>query len=835
MSFFRLKDLIRAVRVCKTAADERNVIRRESAAIRTSFRSVESQDARYVNVQKLVYIFLLGFPVQFGQLECVKLAASSRFSDKRVGYLGVGLLLEEQELVTLVTNSLKTDLNSADDYIVGLALGALAGVASPDVARDLADEVVRLLDAPRAYIRKKAALAAVRLVRQTAELADSFARHVRVLLRDRHHGVQLAAAALAVEVVQRSADAQAEAGALAAEVSRQLRGLATDASPEHSVGGINDPFLQVTLLRVLRVAAQTPEAADAANDVLTQVATQVDGSRNVGTAVLYECAVTALAIPSAASLRVLAINLLGRLLADADGNARSVALAALAAAVVSEASAVQRHRATVMRCLRDADATIRRRAVDLAFALANADNATSVVDELLRALPHADAELRPSIVRRLAAAVTLFAPSLPWYTERMLRVLASAGGHMNDRDLFRFPRRMASDADALLQRRAARASFALLARDRSQTALVVVAAWMIGEYGDLLVAAAGEPSVSEPADAASALGDEPLVLSDDLPAPTPAAVVRLLTDVAAATDVPSSARCMALTALTKLAGRFAAHPTVVTAINHALSKHTRASDSEEQARAVEYSRLMRSDLDAVRPAVVERMPVPEYKEIPYDEYVLNPTAMRMKALVLATRPAARSADLIGEEAQPAAAAATSQTVVSDLLSLMDETPSAPAPASPQPPNSSDAIADLLSTTSLSPPLSAAPTTSGPVSPVGLDMEYDVMRKHGLHLTLKPSKRPDQPDVIDLLATFCNKGESAISDLSFLVAVPRSQKIHIQPPSGQHISVGSEVTQRLRVSNPSHAAIRLRMKISYNSDGQRHEEMLDYSGFPSSIV
>ncbi|KAJ2799838.1 clathrin associated protein complex large subunit, partial [Coemansia guatemalensis] len=658
MSFFRLKDLIRAVRVCKTAADERNVIRRESAAIRTSFRSVESQDARYVNVQKLVYIFLLGFPVQFGQLECVKLAASSRFSDKRVGYLGVGLLLEEQELVTLVTNSLKTDLNSADDYIVGLALGALAGVASPDVARDLADEVVRLLDAPRAYIRKKAALAAVRLVRQTAELADSFARHVRVLLRDRHHGVQLAAAALAVEVVQRSADAQAEAGALAAEISRQLRALATDSSPEHSVGGINDPFLQVSLLRVLRLAAQTPEAADAANDVLTQVATQVYGTGNVGTAVLYECAVTALAIPSAAALRVLAINLLGRLLADADGNARSVALAALAAAVVSEAAAVQRHRATVMRCLRDADATIRRRAVDLAFALANASNATPVVDELLRALPHADVELRPSIVRRLAAAVTLFAPSLSWYAERMLRVLASAGNHMADRDLFRFPRRMAADADAPLQRRAARAGFALLARDRSQAALAVAATWMIGEYGDLLVAAAGEPSVAEPADAAAALGEEVLVLSDDLPAPTPAAVVRLLADIAAATDVSSSARSMALTALTKLAGRFAAHPAVVTAINHTLSKHTRAADAEEQARAVEYSRLMRSDLDNVRPAVVERMPAPEYKEIPYDEYVLNPTAMRMKALVLAARPAARSADLIGEEAQPAAAAPT---------------------------------------------------------------------------------------------------------------------------------------------------------------------------------
>ncbi|KAJ1931040.1 clathrin associated protein complex large subunit, partial [Kickxella alabastrina] len=54
MSFFRLKDFIRAVRVCKTAADERNVIQRESAAIRTSFKEVDSHDARYVNIQKLL-------------------------------------------------------------------------------------------------------------------------------------------------------------------------------------------------------------------------------------------------------------------------------------------------------------------------------------------------------------------------------------------------------------------------------------------------------------------------------------------------------------------------------------------------------------------------------------------------------------------------------------------------------------------------------------------------------------------------------------------------------------------------------------------------------------
>ena len=98
----------------QTLADERALITKESAAIRASFRE-EDSFSRHNNIAKLLYIHMLGHPAHFGQIECLKLVASPRFADKRLGYLGIMLLLDEsQEVLTLVTNSLKKYVSPSD-------------------------------------------------------------------------------------------------------------------------------------------------------------------------------------------------------------------------------------------------------------------------------------------------------------------------------------------------------------------------------------------------------------------------------------------------------------------------------------------------------------------------------------------------------------------------------------------------------------------------------------------------------------------------------------------------------------------------------------------------
>lgn len=188
----KLRDLIRNVRACKTAAEERALVQREKAAIRESFVANENE-YRPRNVAKLLFVSMLGHDTDFGQLECLKLITANSFTEKRIGYLGLTQLFNEKsEILMMATNRIRIDLNNQSNYVVSLALMALSEICTAEMCRELASEVLKLLATGTSYIKKKAALASTRIVKKVPEKLDDFVEKVEVLMEDRHHGVLIA-------------------------------------------------------------------------------------------------------------------------------------------------------------------------------------------------------------------------------------------------------------------------------------------------------------------------------------------------------------------------------------------------------------------------------------------------------------------------------------------------------------------------------------------------------------------------------------------------------------------------------------------------------------------
>lgn len=346
----KLRELIRAVRACKTAADERAVIAKECALIRTSFKQSDNP-FRHRNVAKLLYMHMLGYPTHFGQMECVKLIASPTFPEKRIGYLGLMILLDEKhQVLMLVTNSLKTDFSHKNPYIVGLALCSLGNICSADMARDLANEVEKFFRHQNAYIRKKAALCAVRIIRKVPELIEEYQNSVVNLLADKNHAVLLTATQLVIEMCRIDPSLITSTfRKLVPTIVRLLKNLVLAGYvSEYDVVGITDPFLQCKLIQLLRILGTgDKEASEQMNDILASLSINTESTKNPGNAILYEAVNTIMSLEAESGLRVLAVNILGRFLTNRDNNIRYVALNTLCRCVNRDTAAVQRHRNTV--------------------------------------------------------------------------------------------------------------------------------------------------------------------------------------------------------------------------------------------------------------------------------------------------------------------------------------------------------------------------------------------------------------------------------------------------------------------------------------------------------
>ncbi|GAA5836815.1 hypothetical protein JCM9279_007669 [Rhodotorula babjevae] len=857
MLHYNLKALIKAIRATKTIADERALIVKESAAIRTSFKE-EDSFTRHHNVAKLLYIHMLGYPAHFGQIECLKLVASPRFTDKRLGYLGIMLLLDEnQEVLTLVTNSLKNDMNHSSASTVSLALATFANIASEEMARDLVTEIERCLGSGNAYIRKKAALAALRSLYKVPELVDHFEGRATSLLSDRNHGVLLTGITLVTEMARLvGSDPFRKAVPL---LVRHLKALvATNYSPEHDVSGITDPFLQVKILRLLRLLGKGDvEASEAMNDILAQVATNTEAAKNVGNSILYETVLTILDIEADSGLRVMAINILGKFLGNRDNNIRYVALNTLLKVVAMDTNAVQRHRAIILDCLRDGDISIRRRALELSYALVNETNVRVLTRELLAFLEVADNEFKLGMTTQVCAAAERFAPNRRWHIDTVLRVLKLAGNYVREEVLSSFIRLVTHTPD--LQSYTVFKLYTALRADVSQEALTLAGVWTIGEYGDVLLQGGTTAATADEGDDGQATTSEAVSEKD---------VLDLLERILVSPYTNTTIRQFVLTALAKLSTRFS-QPAQLGRISTLVHGYDASVELELQQRAVEFGALL--ELDSIKGGVLERMPPPEIKatvmgtvsekrpvgSLRRDKDALldlmgdegqDGSAAAVGAAPSSAQQQQTTQDLLadifgsGDAPAPAAAPASSASSgVNDIMSLFGSTSLSPQPTGGAPPSSASPSNDLFSSMSSSgptptpAPARAPPAAAAPPASSAAPQPLEAYHRNGLVITLTAVRDSSNRLVANILAKFTNSSSATLSGVNFQAAVPKTQKLQMLAMSRQDVAPGATETQQLRVMvGAAGANVRLRLRIAYVVDGAQQQDQTDFS-FPPELM
>ncbi|XP_014221472.1 AP-1 complex subunit gamma-1 isoform X3 [Trichogramma pretiosum] len=829
----RLRDLIRQIRAARTAAEERTVVNKECAYIRSTFREEDSV-WRCRNIAKLLYIHMLGYPAHFGQLECLKLIASPRFTDKRIGYLGAMLLLDErQDVHLLITNCLKNDLNSTTQFVIGLALCTLGAIASPEMARDLAAEVERLMKSPNAYIRKKAALCAFRIIRRVPELMEMFLPATRSLLTEKNHGVLITGVTLITEMCENSVDTLNHFKKIVPNLVRILKNLILAGySPEHDVSGVSDPFLQVKILRLLRILGRNDvDASEAMNDILAQVATNTETSKNVGNTILYETVLSIMDIKSESGLRVLAVNILGRFLLNNDKNIRYVALNTLLKTVYVDTNAVQRHRTTILDCLKDPDVSIRRRAMELSFALTNSNNIRAMIKELLLFLERADPEFKAQCSSNIVMSAERFAPNKRWHLETLFKVLVAAGNYVRD-DVVACTIQLISETQSQ-QVYAVSALWRALEEDTyDKQPLTQVATWCIGEYGDLMLYG------PHPDDA-----DAPVNLTEE-------EVIDVYHKLLWSQQNSVVTKQYALLSLTKLSTRFQRGNEKIRQIIDTFGSNL---NIELQQRGIEFSQLFRK-YDHLRPALLERMPPMETAKpqangiigvVNGDSEVEEEKTLNVEPIN--TVPQSDSSallDLLG--GTDLSSPTTVPTVIStttpvstsnnndllDLLGGLDLTATAPVLTIPQqqsppqlfsPANSNFLVDGLLN------------SSSTPISTVPDSPSMTVFDKQGLKITFKLQRTLDNPDLLVINMAALNSSSSQINDFLFQAAVPKTFQLHMLSPSGTSLPPFGQVTQILKVNNINKAALRMRLRISYTGVSGPILEQAEVNNFPTITV
>ncbi|CAH8302113.1 unnamed protein product [Eruca vesicaria subsp. sativa] len=351
-----LEDLIKGLRL-----GESNFISRSLEEIRREIKATDLS-TKSVALQKLSYLAALhGVDMTWAAFHAVEVVSSSRFAHKRIGYHAIAQSFNDQTpVLLLITNQIRKDLNSSNEYEVSLALECLARIGSEDLARDLTSEVFTLLGSSKGLVRKKAIGVVLRVF-------DKYPDAVKVCFKRLVENLESSDPQLLSAVV-----------GVFCELTRKDPRSYLPLAPEfYKI--LVDSRNNWVLIKVLKIFSKLAFIEPRLGKKVADPICEHMRKQNVGKSLLFECIRTVFSSLSDQETALkLAVVKIKEFLVDDDPNLKYLGLHALTIVAGKHLWAVLENKEAVVKAMSDEDPNVKLEALHLLMAMVNEDNVTEI-------------------------------------------------------------------------------------------------------------------------------------------------------------------------------------------------------------------------------------------------------------------------------------------------------------------------------------------------------------------------------------------------------------------------------------------------------------------------
>ncbi|KFP82598.1 AP-3 complex subunit delta-1, partial [Acanthisitta chloris] len=387
-------------------------------------------------VCKLTYLQMLGYDISWAAFNIIEVMSASKFTFKRIGYLAASQCFHEgTDVIMLTTNQIRKDLSSPNQYDTGVALTGLSCFVTPDLARDLANDIMTLMSHTKPYIRKKAVLIMYKVFLKYPEsLRPAFPR-LKEKLEDPDPGVQSAAVNVICELARRNPKNYLSLAPLFFKLMT---------SSTNNWVLIKIIKLASILLFVYRFGALTPLEPRLGKKLIEPLTNLIHSTSAMS--LLYECVNTVIAVlislssgmPNHSASIQLCVQKLRILIEDSDQNLKYLGLLAMSKILKTHPKSVQSHKDLILQCLDDKDESIRLRALDLLYGMVSKKNLMEIVKKLMIHVDKAEGttyrdELLTKIIDICSQSNYQYITNFEWYISILVELTRLEGtrhGHL---------------------------------------------------------------------------------------------------------------------------------------------------------------------------------------------------------------------------------------------------------------------------------------------------------------------------------------------------------------------------------------------------------------------